>query len=223
MAGPDSGSRTWTDRDWQKNAITPVLTPAEVRDLAGIIVDSSWKPNHDADLDLLTEGVLKFGEELGKLVGGDVRKGLVHLKKKIGGGVIWYRASEGSNLCKAGLACALEAGKIGFYDDLFDEDPSLIRGAAVHELAHKIHFEACTDPARWAFCIQGWTGMGLPGWFEGHHLTVNGAKYPWEYWAEMVTDWVYESDYLGSQRGRQNIDNNAPLLQGDYIKGILKK
>ena len=148
--------------------------------------------------------------------------GLDRLKTLVGGEVTLLRAKEGSGLCAEGAACALEPGKIGFYDALFTADDSYVRGTAVHELAHKIHFEACGDPARRDFCSQGWTGIGLPGWFEGHHLTEYGAKYPWEYWGEMVTDWVYGSDYLGSEPGRQNLTNDAPLLQVDYIERILK-
>ena len=91
--GPVSNSRTWTEEDWIENAVRPVLTPTQARKAAGIIVDSSWKPNHAAELGLLTEGVLWAGGKLGTLIGGSAKEGLAHLKTLSGGGVTWFRKS----------------------------------------------------------------------------------------------------------------------------------
>ncbi len=72
IPGPATGSRTWTDRDWIQNAISPALqgpsgssapstlSPEQVRKEAGIVLDNSWNlsdPAQARGLQLLTEGV----------------------------------------------------------------------------------------------------------------------------------------------------------------------
>ena len=201
MAGPDSGSRTWTDRDWQKNAITPVLTPEEVRDLAGIKVDSSWKPSHAADLDLLTEGVLLAGGKLGTLIGGSAKEGLAHLKTLSGGGVTWLRESSHEEVCPGNivpLGCTEPEG-IYFFDSLFAGPPSAAQGAVIHELAHVIQNTCYVDCRLLSDEAERFHRSSGKMWnllFE-HNFVTGYAIFggPKEYWAEAATVWVLGPAY----------------------------
>ena len=144
LPGPVTGSRTWTDRDWvQYTTISPhrglAAPTAQATDLdkAGITVVGALKQH----LGLLTAGVSKFGEEIGKLISAD---GLVRLNTLTGGDVKLYLHQTG--LCKffdfnAG-ACTIGTS-IEFYESFFTAkplDPSHVMGTAVHELSHVINF-----------------------------------------------------------------------------------
>ena len=203
MRGPASGSRTWTDRDWKQNAITPVLTPEEVRDLAGIIVDSSWKPNHAADLDLLTEGVLWAGGKLGTPIGGSAKEGLAHLKTLSGGGVTWFRKSTHEEFCPgiiAPLACTEPEG-VYFFDSLFAGHSSTAQGAAIHELAHVIQNTCYVDCQLISDEAEGFHSSSTKMWnlIRQHNFLTGYAAFggPKQYWAEAVTVWVLGPAYPG--------------------------
>ena len=110
----------WTGDDWKNYTKSKSNVLTQVLAKAGITIDNSWNsdPDKTAHLDLLTDGVLRFGEKIATLIGGGIDAGLEHLRDLIGGGVQFYRASAGAGWCERGDACATEPGKIGFFDNL---------------------------------------------------------------------------------------------------------
>ena len=190
---------------------------------AGIQVEGADNWWGRGELTLLAQGVVALAQKIAITKFGSyvaqtgIETGFARLKTLIGGGVTWYRGKEnigsGHLICLLGTACALEPSRIGFYDELFLEKKSYVRGTAVHELAHMIHFNTLCDPTVDVPCFLQDTG--LPGWPD-HFLTTYGAKFSWQYWAEAVTIWVYENKYQsGSSRGDLRLD------QINYIKGVL--
>ena len=181
---------------------------------AGIEIDKNWDlldPTEFRNARLLGQGVVAFGQKIGGLVGAGATVGLTHLRTLIGGGVTWYRARKGPlPFCYFGAACALEPGRIGFYDDLFTADDSYVRGTAVHELAHKIHFEDCGGRGGGCKALLNvgstvfWATRFFPAGYR-HPLTDYAWSLPREYWSEAVTDWVYGDKYLQSTPDRGNL------------------
>ena len=184
---------------------------------AGIRIDGGWDlsdPTEFRNASLLVQGVVAFGQKIGGLVYAGATAGLAHLKTLIGGGVTWYRARKGPlPFCYFGAACALESGRIGFYGSLFPAtglNESHVRGTAVHELAHKIHFEDCGGRGGGckAFLNLGstvfWATQILPANYR-HPITKYAWSLPREYWAEAVTDWEYENQYSYNTSGRENL------------------
>lgn len=148
------------------------------------------------ELKLLGQGVVEFGYRIGQLLNADVTTGLNRLKTLIGGNVTWYRAAKGAlwNLCRLGAACALESGRIGFYDVLFTAGDSYVRGTAVHELAHKIegHCGVRNDCAEIRLKAEAYRlSRYSPIRAHRHFISEYAWTQPWEYWAEAVTIWVY--------------------------------
>ena len=148
------------------------------------------------ELKLLGQGVVEFGYRIGQLLNADVTTGLNRLKTLIGGNVTWYRAAKGAlwNLCRLGAACALESGRIGFYDVLFTAGDSYVRGTAVHELAHKIEGQcgvrndcAVIRLKAEAYRLSRYSPIRA----HRHFISEYAWTQPWEYWAEAVTIWVY--------------------------------
>ena len=196
---------------------------------AGIEIDKNWDlldPTEFRNARLLAQGVVAFGQKIGGLVGAGATVGLTHLRTLIGAGVTWYRARKGPlPFCYFGAACALESGRIGFYDSVFPAtglNESHVRGTAVHELAHKIHFEDCGG-ARGGGCkallnvgsTAFWLTQFLPESTGFRHPITNYARsLPREYWAEAVTDWVYGTDYY---RGVRGVRANLNIYQTWYM------
>ena len=212
--GPVSNSRTWTEEDWIENAVRPVLTPTQARKAAGIIVDSSWKPNHAAELGLLTEGVLWAGGKLGTLIGGSAKEGLAHLKTLSGGGVTWFRKSTHKEFCPgiiAPLACTEPEG-IYFFDSLFAGPPSAAQGAAIHELMHVIQNTCYVDCRLLSDEAKRFSRYPLSILTGKYYLTPYSALTGWkEYWAEAVTVWVLGPAYPGVP---------SDINEEDYISDI---
>ena len=231
LAIPGSGhDGSWTEQDWENYTYNKGHVLTFLAGKAGITIDEdSWDlsdPNEADNLILLQGGVLEFGYKIGNLIKAGVMEGLAHLRTLIGGGVTWYRGKEniqgGHLFCLFGAACALEAGRIGFYDSLFPTtglNEAHVRGTAVHELAHKIHFNLLCDSTIDTPCFL--QDPGLPGWPK-YELTPYSARGYWEYWAEAVTLWVYDNDeYAKAKLG----DGPAPSVpdQINYIERILKQ
>ena len=214
---------SWKAKDWKTYTKKRSQYVSLVLQKAGITIDdTSWNsdPKKTKHLDLLTEGVLKFGEKIATLIGSGIDAGLEHLRDLIGGGVQFYRASAGAGWCERGDACATEPGKIGFFDNLFaqgsfsdSEHENFIRGTAVHELAHKIHIHKVCPNNPSAFCLIFDIGESL--YWDANPVTGYDDWY-WERWAEMVTDWVYDSDY--QQRPEYETPRNN--VNADQIKSI---
>ena len=171
---------------------------------AGIEIDSStWNlsdPTEFKNASLLAQGVVKFGQNIADVRGVGIEPSLAHLKTSIGGGVTWYRASKGTGWCGGGGACALEPGRIGFYDDLFQKGKfksifalhNFIRGTAVHELAHKIHAEQVHPGNHETFSVMKW--FTDPEVEISHWTKKKVTGYGWvphENWAEGVAVWTY--------------------------------
>ena len=225
MAGPDSGSRTWTDRDWQQNAITPVLTPAQARTLADIKVDDeSWNsdPENAEYLAYLTEGVLRLGAKLGTLIGGDAKEGLAYLGTLNRGGVTWKLGDPGFISCQ--YACTDPDGtEIHFGNKLPTVALSSLPGIAVHELAHVIEFKCqvtlidCQSIMRDAKRFRG-TIFTL---FRRRYLSVHSGASPEDYWAEVVAVWVLGSEHTFTKVPQ---DINSRSFIGEiytWVEGVL--
>ena len=93
------------------------------------------------------------------------------------------------------------------------EHENFIRGTAVHELAHKIHIHKVCPNNPSAFCLIFDIGESL--YWDANPVTGYDDWY-WERWAEMVTDWVYDSDY--QQRPEYETPRNN--VNADQIKSI---
>ena len=224
----------WGDGHWDQDLpiakfsdfeiLTDVLTEA------GITLKGTWEFDN---LSLLGQGVVQFAKSIAasalpEPVG--ISVGIAHLKELIGGPIYWYRQKVGSNVvCFFSGACSLEPGGIGFYDNLFDPArylqlptggldvdnyESYIRGVAVHELAHYVGDNLNLDLENMQLGTR--------------HITDRGNYSELEYWAEMVTDWVYGSNYVQlyishpyykeKEKGRQHIDGT----QLDIILGVFR-
>ena len=225
MSGPVSGRRTWTDRDWQQNAITPVLTPAQARSLAGIKVDDeSWNsdPDNAEYLAYLTEGVLRLGVKLGRLIGGDAKEGLAHLGTFNRDGVTWKRGNPGSISCQ--YACTAPDGtEIHFGNKLPTVALSSLPGIAVHEMAHVIEFKCqvtlvdCQSIMSNAKRFRG----SIFTLFRRRYLSVRSGNSPGEYWAEAVAVWVLGSEHTFTS---VPLDINERTYIGDiyaWVEGVL--
>ena len=105
-------------------AITPFFMDMEVFTEmladAGITVENIGGWNFEDELKCLGQGIAVLFR---KIAGGDDRleASFAHLKTLVGPGVTWYRTSSKSVSfpCNLGGACAMEAGRIGFYGGLF--------------------------------------------------------------------------------------------------------
>ena len=195
---------------------------------AGIEIDSStWNlsdPTEFKNASLLAQGVVKFGQNIADVRGVGIEPALAHLKTAIGGLVTWYRAASGSaGWCRGGDACALEPGRIGFYDNHFkqrkfkteDELHAFIRGSAVHELAHKIHLTRSCPPNHSQECILEWfpdSEIDKKDWLAPDLVTKASWSY-WENWAEGVAVWTYSS-----YSPRAKYDHITPMGLSDEQK-----
>ena len=228
---PGSGfDGSWTTADWNFYTRNKPKILTNLAEKAGITLKKdTWDLSNQDEVDnliLLQGGVLEFGYKISTLRGTSVLDGLAHLRNLIGGGVTWYRSKHEPWYCDSGVACAISptGDRIGFFNKLFDKSlypqvspgvpdvayyESYIRGIAVHELAHMIHFNLNVDV------------RNMPGWdpdpANRRGLTVY-ADNLLEYWPEAVTDWVYGSDYRSTDSGRKNITQT----QKDFIEGYLK-
>ena len=133
----ESAQRYWQDR-WHgargyefdpatgkyTRAITPFFVDmkvfTEMLADAGITVENIGGWNFEDELKCLGQGIAVLAR---KIAGGDDRleASFAHLKTLVGPGVAWYRTSSKSVSfpCNLGGACAMEAGRIGFYGGLF--------------------------------------------------------------------------------------------------------
>ena len=222
--------KSWTLDDWNDYTRNKVEVLTNLAEQAGITLEEdTWdlsNPDEEDNLILLLGGVLEFGYKISTLINTSILGGLAHLRTLIGGGVTWYRGKENIKgpqwICFGGAACALENGRIGFYNVLFYSpyaNDSHIQGTAVHELAHKIHFTVLCDPKSKTHCY--FQDPKLPGWPD-HRLTKYADERGFsEYWAEAVTILVYGSEYSTAKLG----DGSAPgePKQINYIEGVLKQ
>ena len=179
---------------------------------AGISTEGNWKFD---ELKLLGQGVVAFGQKIGGLLNAGVTAGFDRLKTLIGGGVTWYRAKKGPLLfCRYGAVCALESGRIGFYDSLFTATDSYIRATAVHELAHKIEGQCGVrnDCAEIRLKAEGFRITRYSPIKDHRHYISNYAwSQPWEYWAEAVAVWVY---------GAYKPDIHPDIRQKSYMANV---
>ena len=232
----------WGGSHWNMPIEPEFVDSAILRDKfleAGINIGTGWEPEvsaiHFRNLRLLWEGVEALAKKIGtEILQKGTQAGLAHLKISIDGKVTWYRAVSGRDftLCHFGAACALEPGKIGFYDGLFmqgnltiAEHRNLIRATAVHELAHKIHIHkfsgggTCKSPPsiKTSVCLLD-QEIGELYWNSN---PISGYDiFDWEQWAELLADWVYGSDYTPRPE-HQTPRNHVNLDQIDSIEGIL--
>ena len=180
---------------------------------AGISTEGNWKFD---ELKLLGQGVVEFGHKIGGLLNAGVTAGFDRLKTLIGGGVTWYRAEKGPwwPFCRPGAACALESGRIGFYDSLFTASDSYIRATAVHELAHKIEGQCGVrnDCAEIRLKAEGFRITRYsPIEKYRHYISEYAWSQPWEYWAEAVAVWVY---------GAYKADIHPDIRQKSYMANV---
>lgn len=184
---------------------------------AGIEIDEdTWNlsdPTEFRRASLLAQGVVAFGQKIAEVGNVGIETGFAHLMTLIGGEVIWYRADKGGwwSPCHLGAACAVEPGRIGFYDGLFSSyDEADLPGIAVRELAHKVHFANCGGHGGgcyqflWLGSTAFWATRFLPEKYR-YQVSEYGMSNPVEYWAEAVADWVYGDEYLGNAAGRGNL------------------
>ena len=208
IVGPSTGSLTWGPEDWAEYALNREKYLLGLIGKAGVEIDrASWgrDPNRSVHLQLLAEGVVALGYQIGRLHGSSLVTGLVHLRTLIGGRVTWYRYGKGTDfsLCALGSACALPPYAIQFYDELFASgSPSdaahriFLRGIAVHEMAHKIHAEAVSPGTQ----SMGFVGKWLPNIAAGKgawNMSNNVTHRVWaahENWAEGIAAYTIK-DY----------------------------
>ena len=209
----DPRTRHWT-----------IKIPAEFRDKdilievlgeAGIRVENVDDWWGKGELTLLAQGVVALAQQIavtkfyGIVSEAGIKIGFSRLKSLIGDEVTWYRAQVGiGNICSLAYACAVEAGRIGFYDALFVKGmPTtlqyqyFIRGIAVHELAHKMQLanSECGKNHNQVCIVQHWFfdkhNISDEDWYSDKAVTNYGGKIYWENWAEGVTVWVYGDKY----------------------------
>ena len=206
-----------------KGALKEVLEEAEVS------LDGSWdldNRSHWKALTLLAQGLVKLANKIGGT-------NLSRLKDFTGGGVTWKRANEA---LKTGTICAPKTGtiiyacalgtEVEFYtNSLNGKDASLLRGTAVHEMAHVIQNHIC-GANHLAYQVRCSAIHITSNWLKDrHHITqyAMASDSANEYWAESLTDWVYPSYKSGEmwrvggkKYSRQNIDN----LHADLIESL---
>ena len=224
----------WDGNHWSKPIQAQFLDKEILTDVlkeAGIEIDSTWKdldPGYD-NLSLLGQGVVAFAKRIEKIPNHRKINGLVHLDYLIDGRekVKWRRlASASSGLCinltHVLPACAWNDG-VEFYDKLFDgsNTPEQIVAMAVHEMAHKIHFE----PVFKGKCGGGGgprcdiSRQAAEFLKNGYALTAYVAGPTWwvEYWSEAVSVWVFREDPPDLIPG---IDADYLIDVFDWVAGI---
>ena len=215
----ESAQRYWDDRWYGARgygydpgikrhtlAITPFFMDMEVFTEmladAGITVENIGGWNFEDELKYLGQGIAILARTVSGS-SGRLRRSFAHLKTLVGPGVTWYRTSSKSVSfpCNLGGACAMEAGRIGFYGGLFQqgclsdtEYHTVLRVTAIHEFAHKIHLANSPCPTNHdEWCItEEWftdTEISMADW-QARQVTHYGWSV-WENWAEGVTIWVY--------------------------------
>lgn len=173
-------------------------------------------------------GAWNFGEL--SLVG----QGVVDLMNKIGSAnrldellgpvpTSIERRASGTGNCADKVACTFGI-MIHFYDVLFGDSDSFIRGTAVHELAHVIDFNGrITVPGSMGRSNDIFPSLLFPRGTQISYYAINYGIF--EYWAEAVADWVYEGSYKGPYDQRAGSSNpRFPLSidQADWIERYLK-
>ncbi len=190
--------------------ITPFFTDMqayeEMLNDAGITVENLNGWNFEDELEYLGQGIAILARRVAGS-SGRLKASFAHLKDLIGGGVTWYRAAsyQVDFPCNWGAACAMEAGRIGFYESLFDNTGlsddqyrERLRGTAIHEFAHKIHLaqSPCpTDHGVWCITKEWFTDLNISkaDWEVIPRVSKYGEWGVWENWAEGVAVWVYPS------------------------------
>ena len=211
LPGLATGSRTWTDRDWIKYATTfphrgfPVLAAGGS---PGSHIIGYGFSNQSDELSLLKEGYNDLDAKIG---GGDTLAGFLGSPQLQ---IHWTRRTSNviCQLLATGVPLACTFGTfVEFYDALFvgvptkDEYKAKVKGTAVHEIAHVVHYLLClrADPLCYEIVTVSETNRLT------NHVTNYGAKRAQEYWAESVADWVYGATgadgYWANEAGRKSI------------------
>ena len=215
-----------SSRHWDLGANPFIRTrqnAEEVLEDAGIEHVEIWP---DDDLILLAQGISAFAKRIEAIPNHRQVNGLAHLDSLINGTVEWRRMTTGTGLCAINnpVACAWHKGAVEFYDALFSGkyDEDYIRGVAVHEFAHVIHFE----PFFQSKCGNGGPRCGIAkqeGAFlkDGYVLTPYAQGLIWgvEYWAEAVAVWVFENDYPGLLVDIEKAPYRFDVF--DWVEGIV--
>ena len=166
---------------------------------------------------------LAFGKRIEEIPNHRKVNGLAHIDSLIEGTVEFRRKDKGTGLCAINnpVACAWPDGAVEFYDDFFDKPRSDadIGGLAVHEMAHKIHFDPAStrgcgnDQARCASINAksfAYWGIAIQKG-DDFDLTPYAATWHVEYWAEAVGVWVFKDKYPGTP---------SDILTNDYIGDV---
>ena len=216
----------WGGSHWNiktKASFASIDAVIDVLKGAGIeVIEQGWK---QWELELLLEGIEAFGKRIEKISNRRQVNGFVHLKGLIDGTVEWHRMAKGSSgFCAIGApaACAWNKG-VEFYDALFNgTDHDYIRGMAVHEMAHKIHFDL---PSNCGVVVEprcDITYKSKEFLKQGYGFTDYAAGPTWwvDYWAEAVGVWVFRNDYPGLL-----VDAKTELYMieiFDWVEGIIE-
>ena len=222
LPGPVSGSRTWTEQDWIGYATSSPhggLAARAAGSSTGAGINDHGFSNQSAELSLLKKGFNK----LAALIGGtDILEGFLGSPDY---GIHWFRRPSNfiCELFATGVPLACTFGTfVEFYDALFEVDSNTkdykhhVRGTAVHELAHVVHFVLClrADPLCYEVVTESEKNRKI------HNVTKYGEDIYSEYWAESVADWVYGATgpdgYKTGKAGRNSI--NGPMT--DLIRKV---
>ena len=195
----------WGGGHWDIRGASAIKTrqnATDVLDTAGIETDGNFT---DDELKKLARGISAFAKRIEEIPNHRKVNGLKHIDNLVDEKVKWHRTGTSSGLCGISIphvppACAWHKGAVEFYDKLFDGSYSddQIAVVAVHEMAHKIHFE----PVFKSQCRNGGPRCDIPKQAEEflknqYVLTSYAAGPTWsvEYWAEAVGIWVFGEDY----------------------------
>ena len=171
--------------------LTDVLTEA------GISTEGNWTFDK---LKPLGQGVVEFGCKIGRLLDAGVTAGFDQLKTLFDSEVTWKLTAPTGRCRRGSYACTVSRNEVHFYNNLYtDWQQSTIRGVAIHQLDHIIHFN-CNRGAANCPPIAGKAKRYRFSQFnpiKRYRRFI--SHFAWgsidEYWAEAVTGWVYRNAY----------------------------